>query len=116
MPTLLILMILGAIGYAFWDASRAAAERATELGRNACQAADVQWLDQSVHATGLRLCRLPSGWLGFERSFRFDYSYDGIERHTGRMVLLGRELVSFAGPAAAQIGQLRQSHMEAEDA
>ena len=38
MPTLLILMILGALAYAFWDFSRAAAERATELGRNACRA------------------------------------------------------------------------------
>lgn len=115
MPTLLILMIVGAIGFAFWDRSRAAADRATELGRNACRAADVQWLDQSVHATGLRLRRLPNGWLGFERSFRFDYSYDGVERHTGRMVLRGRELVSFSGPAAAQISRLRQSTDEAED-
>ncbi len=115
MPTLLLLMIFGAIGFAFWDRSRAAADRATELGRNACRAADVQWLDQSVHATGIRLCRLSNGWLGFERSFRFDYSYDGIDRHTGRMVLRGGELVSFAGPAAAQISRLRRSTEEAED-
>ena len=98
MPTLLILMIVGAIGFAFWDRSRAAADRATELGRNACRAADVQWLDQSVHSTGLRLCRLPNGWLGFERSFRFDYSRDGIDRQIGRLVLRGDRLVSFVGP------------------
>ena len=116
MPTLLILMILGALAYAFWDFSRAAAERATELGRNACRAADVQWLDQSVHAIGLRPCRLPNGWLGFERTSRFDYSHDGIERHSGRMVLRGRELVSFIGPASAtRISTLRQSTEEAED-
>ena len=91
-------------------------ERATELGRNACQAADVQWLDQSVHALGLRLCRLPNGWLGFERTFRFDYSHDGIERHSGRMVLRGRELVSFIGPAsAARVNALRQNNEDAED-
>ena len=99
MPSLLILMIVGAIGFAFWDRSRAAADRATELGRNACRAADVQWLDQSVHSTGLRLCRLPNGWLGFERSFRFDYSYDGFDRHHGRMVLRGERLVEFVGPS-----------------
>jgi len=115
MPTLLILMILGAIGYAFWDASRAAAERATELGRNACQAADVQWLDQSVHAIGLRLCRLPNGWLGFERRFRLDYSYDGVERHSGRMVLRGKQLVSFVGPATARVSMLQPRSDEAED-
>ena len=116
MPTLLLLMIFGALAYAFWDFSRATAERATELGRNACQAADVQWLDQSVHAIGLRLCRLPNGWLGFERTFRFDYSHDGIERHSGRMVLRGRELVSFIGPAsAARVNALRQNNEDAED-
>ena len=109
-------MIVGAIGFAFWDRSRAAADRATELGRNACRAADVQWLDQSVHAIGLRPCRLPNGWLGFERTFRFDYSHDGIERHSGRMVLRGRELVSFIGPASAtRVSTLRQSTEEAED-
>ncbi len=75
----------------------------------------MQWLDQSVHATGLRLCRLPSGWLGFERSFRFDYSYDGVERHSGRMVLRGRQLVSFVGPATARVSTLQPRTEEAED-
>lgn len=109
MPSLILLMIAGAAGYAFWNASRAAAERAGELGRNACRAADVQWLDQSVHATSLRICRLPSGWLGFERTFRFEYSHDGIDRHSGRMVLRGDQLISFAGPAAAQVSRIDDS-------
>ena len=108
-------MIAGAIGFAFWDRARAAADRATELGRNACQAANVQWLDQSVHATGMKLCRLPNGWLGFERSFRFDYSYDGVERHSGLLVLRGRQLVSFSGPATASVRSLRRNTEEAED-
>ena len=99
MPTLLILMIVGAIGFAFWDRSRAAADRAAALGRNACRAADVQWLDQSVHASGVRVYRRDDGWLGLERSFRFDYSRDGVERHVGRMVLRGDRLVSFVGPS-----------------
>ncbi len=116
MPSLILLMIAGAAAYAFWNSSRAAAERAGELGRNACRAADVQWLDQSVHATGLRVCRLPSGWLGFERTFRFDYSYDGIDRHSGRMVLRGDQLLSFVGPSAARISQIRPGAEDVEDA
>lgn len=98
MPSLILLMIAGAATVAWWNASRAAAERAETLGRDACAAADVQWLDQSVHANGLRLYRRGDGWLGLERSFRFDYSYDGIDRHHGRMVLRGDRLVEFAGP------------------
>lgn len=97
-----ILMILGAAAVAFWNASRAAAERATALGREACQRAGVQLLDHSVHADRLRLRRRPDGRMGLEYSFRFYWSDDGVNRHIGRMVLLGEELVSFSGPVAGE--------------
>lgn len=98
MPTLLVLMICAAIGMAWWSAARGAAERAEELGREACDAAGVQWLDQTVHASGLRLRRGDDGRLGVERSFRFEYSDDGRDRHVGRLVLRGQRLVGFVGP------------------
>ncbi|WP_454831883.1 DUF3301 domain-containing protein [Pseudoxanthomonas wuyuanensis] len=98
MPSLILLMIFGAAVFAYWNAARAAAERAEQLGRDACKAADVLWLDQTVHAHGLRVRRGEDGKLGFERSFRFEYSYDGIDRHIGRLVLRGEQLVSFIGP------------------
>lgn len=98
MPTLVILMVVAATVFAFWSAGRAAAERAESLGRDACRAAGVQWLDQSVHETGVRLCRHDNGWLGLERTFRFDYSLDGQDRHVGRLVLRGDRLVAFSGP------------------
>jgi hypothetical protein len=107
MPTLLILMIVGGAAFFFFSAARAAAERAAEIGRDACQAAGVQWLDQSVHATGMRLRRHGSGWLGLERSFRFEYSEDGLDRHVGRVVLLGRKLVGFSGPSRAAQAMVR---------
>lgn len=98
MSSLLLTMILVAIGFAWWSAARGAAERAEEVGRDACRAAGVQWLDQTVHANGMRLHRGANGWLGFERSFRFEYSEGGNDRHVGRLVLRGRQLVSFSGP------------------
>ena len=101
MSTLLIVMILGCLGFAFWNAARGAAERAEAVGRDACDAAGVQWLDQTVHASGLRLRRHANGRLGLERSFRFEYSHDGSDRHVGRLVLLGGELVGFVGPRRA---------------
>ncbi|HZX76315.1 DUF3301 domain-containing protein [Lysobacter sp.] len=106
MPTLLILMIVAAMVFAFWSAGRAAAERAEVVGRNACQAAGVQWLDQSVHAIGIRLCRHESGWLGWERTFRFDYSINGEDRHVGRMVLRGDRLIAFSGPVTREPSSL----------
>ena len=101
MHSLLILMIVGAAAFFFFTAARAAAERAADIGRDACSAAGVQWLDQSVHATGMRLRRRQDGWLGLERSFRFEYSEDGHDRHIGRVVLLGDQLVGFSGPSRA---------------
>lgn len=98
MPTLLLSMIAGAALFAWWSAARAAAERATLVGRQACHASGVQLLDQTVHGTGFRLRRRENGKLGVERSFRFEYSADGIERHIGRLVLRGEQLVSFSGP------------------
>lgn len=107
MPTLLILMIVAGIVAVYWSAARAAAERAEAVGRNACQSAGVQWLDQTVHANGLRLRRGGDGRLGFERSFRFEYSEDGVNRHIGRLVLRGDTLVFFSGPTqAASVVQL----------
>ena len=98
-PILLLLAV--ALAYAWWSSARQAAERAEIVGRNACQAAGVQWLDQTVHADGLRLRRRRDGWLGLERSFRFEYSHDGMDRQRGRMVFHGTRLVSFTGPAPA---------------
>ena len=98
MPTLLLLMIGAAVALAWWSAARDAAELAGDLGREACAAAGVQWLDQTVHASGLRLRRGEDGKLGFERTFRFEYSQDGQDRHIGRLVLRGRRLVAFVGP------------------
>ena len=102
MPTLLILMIVSAAAFAFWSAGRAAAERAVALGRDACRSAGVQLLDQTVHATGMRVRRHAGGWLGLERTFRFEYSHDGADRHVGRLVLHGTRMVGFTGPVASR--------------
>jgi hypothetical protein len=103
MPSLIILMIVGAALFAYWNAARAAAEHAKLVGRNACAAAQVMWLDESVHASGIRVRRNEDGKLGFERTFRFEYSHDGVDRHVGRMVLRGEKLVSFVGPVKPSV-------------
>jgi hypothetical protein len=102
-------MILGAMAFAFWSASRAAAERAIRLGGDACRAAGVQLIDHTVHATGLRLRRGEDGRLGFERAFRFEYSEDGTDRHIARIVLHGDHVVSFSGPLMPAAGIVAQT-------
>lgn len=93
-----LLMIAAAAVFGHWSAARAAAERATTLGHQACRNAGVQLIDHSVHGVGMRLRRRDDGRLGWERSFRFYWSDDGTQRHVGRMVLRGDQLVSFSGP------------------
>jgi hypothetical protein len=55
-----------------------------------------------VHASGLRVRRGEDGRLGFERSFRFEYSEAGDDRHVGKLVLRGDRLVGFVGPMQAR--------------
>lgn len=98
MTTTLFVLIAAAIGLAFWSAGRAAAETAAIHGRRACEAAGVQWLDQSVHLLSMRLRRDSNGRLGWERQFQFEYSAGGDDRQAGRLTLLGTRLVSLVGP------------------
>lgn len=82
----------------FWASGRAAAESANLHGRRACERAGVQWLDQSVYQTRLRLRRSERGRLVWERQFRFEYSTGGQDRHAGLITLLGDSLSGLVGP------------------
>jgi len=95
---LLITLLLAIPALLFWSAGRSAAERATDLGRRACERAGVQWLDQTVHQTRLRLRRNTRGRLAWERHFRFEYSTAGRDRHDGMVILVGSELTGLVGP------------------
>jgi len=101
MTLLLCLLIVVPPCVFFWSASRAAAERAIVFGREACQRAGVQWLDQSAHQVRLRLRRDSRGRLSWERQFRFEYSTGGQDRHTGLITLHGIRLTALVGPMPA---------------
>lgn len=100
MTALLVSLLAIAAGGWLWSNARAASEAAIHHGHRACRQAGVQWLDQSVHLVKLRLRRGQNGRLGLERHYRFEYSRDGDDRHSGRVVLFGTELVEMIGPAS----------------
>ena len=102
----LFLLLAGFPLVAFWSAGRAAAEAAVFHGRRACERAGVQWLDQSVPLVRLRLRRGPSGRLGWERQFRFEYSSGGEDRHAGLVTLHGDALVGLVGPMPAAVATI----------
>ena len=100
MSTALWLLIVAFPLALFWSSSRAAAETAASFGRQLCQRAGVQWLDQSVHQVSIGLQRNASGRLCWKRVFNYEYSHDGQDRYAGNITLLGQKAVSWVEPVS----------------
>lgn len=101
MLTPLLLLVGFGLLALLWSDSRAAAELAQRLGRDACHAAGVQWLDHTVMLTRLALRRARDGRLRVFRQYRFEYSEQGDDRRQGSLALLGRELHWISTPTRA---------------
>ncbi len=82
-----LLLLLGALGYLWFNGVRAR-EAAVAACRHACSQVQVQFLDQTVRLSGLGLARAPSGSLSLRRHFRFEFSEQGSDRQPGMVVLL----------------------------
>jgi hypothetical protein len=95
--TLFVLLALAALAL-LWSESRAMAETAARLGREACARAGVQWLDHSMALTRIALRRGDDGRLRVLRQYRFDYSRQGDDRASGSLALLGRDLLWISAP------------------
>jgi hypothetical protein len=85
----LILLALLIAGVWFWLDSRRAHEFAVGVCRHICETEKVVLLDQTVALHRLKLARGESGWIQFVRTYRFEYSNDVSERHTGELTLRG---------------------------
>jgi hypothetical protein len=55
---------------------------------------DFQLLDQAVHIRRMSLSRDGTGRWRIWRQYRFDYTYDGVERRQGFVIMLGKQLQS----------------------
>ena len=96
-----LVFVFGAFCVFFLEAIRVR-ELATQAVRRASEQDDFQLLDQAVHVQRLSLSRNDSGRWSIWRQYRFDYSYDGVERRQGHVIMLGKKLqalvVSERGP------------------
>jgi hypothetical protein len=79
----------------FWLDSARAREIATGICIEACRQRDVQFLDQTVGIIRIGV-RWTNEGLRLRRTFRFDYSDQGMERHSGHIVLTGTKLEAFS--------------------
>jgi hypothetical protein len=85
-------ILLLAAGIFFWLDSLRARERALQAGRAACKRYELQFLDETVSFTRLRLARGEDGQLKIARTYTFEFSDTGNNRRHGAIVMLGGEL------------------------
>ena len=85
-------IVLIAAGIFLWLDSLRARERAVQAGRAACQRYALQFLDDTVSFTRVRLRRDQDGQLKIARTYTFEFSDTGNNRRHGAIVMLGGEL------------------------
>lgn len=88
---ILAVFLFGLISLHFLQAVRVR-ELAFQAVGHASRRDDFQLLDQSVHIRRLSLSRDSKGRWHIWRQYRFDYSYDGVERRQGFVIMLGKQL------------------------
>jgi hypothetical protein len=81
-----------AAGIFLWLDSLRARENAVRAGRAACMRYDLQFLDDTVSFTRIRLGRDEDGQLRLARTYTFEFSDTGNNRRQGAIVMLGGEL------------------------
>ena len=77
-------------------------ELAVQAVSRASEQDDFQLLDQSVHIQRISLSRDESGRWRVWRQYRFDYSFDGVERRQGVVIMLGKQLQAIVIAERAQ--------------
>jgi len=85
------IVLIGA-GVFLWLDSLRARERAVQAGRAACKRYELQFLDDTVSFTRIRLRRDDYGQLRIARTYTFEFSDTGNNRRHGAIVMLGAEL------------------------
>ncbi len=89
----LLLASLAGLGWFWWD-SLQKRELAVRAARAVCERSNVQFLDDSVALSRMRLRRDSNQRARIYREYSFDYSSVGDDRQAGRVYLLGAVVLS----------------------
>ncbi len=92
MIELFALAALLATGWLWWD-SMQAREAAVAAARAACEAEDLQFLDDTVDLASIKPARNADGRLLLQRAYDFEFSDTGDNRIRGSVVTLGRRVI-----------------------
>lgn len=88
-----LLLVLAMLGWLAFDALRAR-ETAIGFARAACDRQGLQFLDFTVQGARVTIVRDAQGRAALRRTYRFEFSDDGISRRAGTIVVLGNEVES----------------------
>lgn len=88
---LFVIGFLGVLALYLFSATRVR-ELAIMAVKRAARNGDFQLLDDSVSLQRLSLSRDGSGMWRVWRQYRFDYSYDGVQREQGAVIMLGKSM------------------------
>jgi len=88
---ILLALLFGGLCLYFLSAIRVR-ELAIRAVARAGELDDYQLLDQAVHIRRISLSRDRQGRWRIWRQYRFDYSFDGVERRQGHVIMLGQHL------------------------
>ncbi len=94
MPILEItgLFLVAVVGW-YWLDSVKTRDVAMSACRRACDSEGLQFLDDTVSVSGLKLERDDDGVLRLRRVYDFEYSDTGNDRHPGSVVMLGQRVL-----------------------
>lgn len=92
MLTTVIGLALLAAAVWFWADSARAREMTLQHCARLCKEANVQFLDQTVALARLRLGRDARQQLRMLRTYSFEFSTSGEDRHRGLAVVLGKRI------------------------
>ncbi|MDH4039971.1 MAG: DUF3301 domain-containing protein [Gammaproteobacteria bacterium] len=103
---ILLVLGFGAVCLYFLSSIRVR-ELAVKAVTRAGEEDDYQLLDQAVHIRRVSLSRDRQGRWRVWRQYRFDYSFDGVERRQGHVIMLGKHLQAVV---ISDRGQARTLH------
>ena len=86
MSTLALLLII-LVSVLFWQYSSQTRDKALRTARETCKSRGLQFLDGSAALQGIRPVFSGKYGPGLQRTYTFDYSVDGLGRHTGCIIM-----------------------------
>ena len=86
----IIFIFVVILSFWLWRDSLNAREQALVAAKRACKQLNVQFLDDTVSISRLRLCRTKYGTVALCRLYSFDFSLDGEVRRLGNISMRGQ--------------------------